>query len=103
MTLPSAGNQIAMSQINTELGRSSNATISLDTAENGGYVAINTNSPSYPSAGNPAAMSEWWSYNHNATTTTAGCQCISNTCSSPCFCNGAFCYDVNDCGGPGCL
>jgi hypothetical protein len=50
-------------------------------------------------------MSEWWSYDHNATTTTttAGCQCISNTCSSPCFCNGAFCYDVNDCGGPGCL
>jgi len=65
MTLQSSG-QISMSQINTELGRSSTATISLDTAENGGYATINTNSSSRPSSGNPAAMSEWYSYNHNA-------------------------------------
>ena len=65
MTMPSSGT-IRMSQINTELGRSSTATISLDTAENGGYVAINTLSSSRPSASNPAAMSEWYSYNHNA-------------------------------------
>ena len=55
-----------MGQINTELGRSSTATISLDTAENGGYATINTCSPSYPASGNPAAMSEWYSYNHLA-------------------------------------
>jgi hypothetical protein len=70
MTLPSSGNTIKMSEINTELGRSSSATISLDTAENGGYVTINVYSPSRPSSGNPASMSEWWSYNQNATTTT---------------------------------
>ena len=66
MTLPSSG-QISMSQINTELGRTSTAEISLDTAENGGYATINTCSPSYPSSGNPASMSEWYSYNHAAT------------------------------------
>jgi len=65
MALPSSG-QIAMSQINTELGRSASATISLDTAENGGYGAINQNSTSRPNASNPAAMSEWHGYNHSA-------------------------------------
>lgn len=65
MTLQSSGT-IRMSQINTELGRSSTATISLDAAENGSYGAINTNSTSRPSSNNPAAMSEWYSYNHSA-------------------------------------
>lgn len=66
MTLPSSGNSISMSQINTELGRSSTSTISLDTAENGGYATINTASPSRPNSSNPASMSEWFSYNHTA-------------------------------------
>jgi hypothetical protein len=66
MTLPAAFATIRMSDINVELGRSSTANISLDTAENGGYGAINTNSASRPSGTNPAAMSEWYSYNHNA-------------------------------------
>jgi hypothetical protein len=65
MALTSSG-EIKMSQINTELGRSSTAAISLDTAENGGYAAINTASSSYPSSANPARMSEWYSYDHNA-------------------------------------
>jgi hypothetical protein len=65
MTMPASGT-ISMSQINTELGRASTTSISLDTAENGGYGAINQASGSKPSASNPAALSEWYSYNHNA-------------------------------------
>jgi hypothetical protein len=65
MALPSSGS-ISMSQINTELGRSSTAAIALDTAENGGYATINVCSASRPSATNPATMSEWRGYNHTA-------------------------------------
>ena len=64
MALPSSGT-IAMSQINTELGRAAGNTISLDSAENGSYATINQCSPSRPSADNPAAMSEWRGYNHS--------------------------------------
>ena len=65
MALQSSG-AIKLSEINTELGRSSTATISLDSAESGGYDTINTNSPSYPSNARPASISEWYSYNHSA-------------------------------------
>ena len=63
MGLQSTG-EIRMSQINAELGRTSSLLISLDEAENGTYGAINTGSPAYPSATNPASMSEWYSYVH---------------------------------------
>ena len=66
MALQSSGQLIRMSQINTELGRSSTAAISLDTAENGGYGTINTCSPAYPLAANAASLSEWYGYNHTA-------------------------------------
>ncbi len=66
MALPAAGVSLAMSQINVELGRSSTAQISLDTAENGGYGAINVNSRFRPNGANPAAISEWYRYNHTA-------------------------------------
>jgi len=65
MALPSSGT-IKMSQINTELGRSATATISLDNAESGVYGTINTNSSSRPNNNRPAAMSEWYSYDHDA-------------------------------------
>ena len=56
---------VSMMGINLELGRSSTAAISLNTAEDGGYVAINGCSPSRPSSSNPASMSEWRGYNHS--------------------------------------
>lgn len=65
MALPSTGS-ISMSQINTELGRSSTAQISLDSAENGSYASINQCANSVPSSTNPAAMSEWRGYAQNA-------------------------------------
>lgn len=65
MALQSSG-EIKMSQINTELGRTSNATISLDDAESGVYATINTASSSYPNNARPAAISEWYSYDHSA-------------------------------------
>lgn len=65
MALPSSGTLNAQS-INFELGRSRSATLSIDTAENGGYGAINTNSESYPNSANPAAYSEWYGYDHTA-------------------------------------
>ena len=63
---PGGGQQISMSQINTELGRSATAEISLDSAENGSYATINTCSQYYPSSSNPATMNEWHGYNHSA-------------------------------------
>lgn len=63
MALQASG-QIKMSEINTELGRSSTAEISLDDAESGVYATINTLSASYPSTTQPASMSEWYSYDH---------------------------------------
>lgn len=56
---------VAASAVNSELGRSSTANISIDTAENGDYVAINQCSPSRPSDSNPASYSEWRNYNHS--------------------------------------
>ena len=63
MALQTSGT-ISMSQVNTELGRSASANISLDTAENGGYAAINNCSTYRPSSTNPAKISEWYGYNH---------------------------------------
>jgi hypothetical protein len=85
MALQSSG-AISMSQINTELGRSSTAQISLDTAENGGYAAINTCGSPRPSSSNPATMSEWYGYNHSA----ACCPAYGTYQYSSC---GVFCLD----------
>lgn len=65
MAIPSSG-QIRAQTINFELGRTRTSTLSIDTAENGGYGVINTNSTSRPNAANPAAYSEWYGYDHDA-------------------------------------
>lgn len=66
MSLPNPGNSISLSQINTELGRSPSAQVSLNTAEDGGYVAINQCSVYKPLAASPVKFSEWYRYNHSA-------------------------------------
>jgi hypothetical protein len=71
MALQSSGT-IKMSEINTELGRTSSATISLDSAESGTYATINTASASYPNNARPASMSEWYSYDHSASSSSSG-------------------------------
>jgi len=75
--MPIGSGSVAATGINMELGRSSNSNLSIDAAENGGYGAINTCSPSYPSGSNPASFSEWRNYNHgfaccNAPSISAG-------------------------------
>lgn len=77
MALPLSGT-LTMNQIRAELGIPAQAPFSLDTAENGGYVALNPCSPYLPSSGNPASISEWYGYNH-----TINC------------CGGATCYAFN--------
>ena len=66
MALPAAYATMSMGDINVELGRARTSYISLNTAEDGGYGAINTNSSSRPSSSDPASISEWYSYNHSA-------------------------------------
>ena len=74
---------VSASSINSELGRSSTAAISIDAAENGSYATINTCSPSYPSASNPASFSEWRNYNHSyACCNTPAITQLSNVTSS---------------------
>jgi hypothetical protein len=64
MALPRSG-QLGISQILAEIRRLQVQT-SLDALENGDYAAINRQSRSYPRATNPAAISEWYSYDHSA-------------------------------------
>jgi len=70
MTLTSSG-QIKMSEINTELGRTSTtANTSLEDQSDGTYATINVANPSAdrPDGSAPHAMSEFYSYNHSAVT-----------------------------------
>jgi hypothetical protein len=81
--MPIGSGSVAATGINLELGRASNATLSIDTAENGGYVAINQCSPSRPSSDNPASYSEWRNYNHGyACCNTPAITSVGNATSS---------------------
>lgn len=63
MALPSSG-QLSLNNIRTELGIPSQSPFSLTTAAEGGYVTINSSSPSRPSASKPHKISDWYGYNH---------------------------------------
>jgi|SRR5210317_707810 hypothetical protein len=65
MALPSSG-QISFSDINTELGQSSDAQLSLSDAVQGNVVAINTNSENIPDESPPHPISQWYGYDHSA-------------------------------------
>ena len=72
MAVPSTG-AISLGRIRQELqtnnystGPYTSAATELDNAENGSYGTINTCSPSYPLSANPAKMSEWYGYDHDA-------------------------------------
>jgi len=67
MALQSSG-QIKFSELNTELSRTSTDLISLTDASTGALGAINTNNAvaDRPDQSEPHAISEWYSYDHNA-------------------------------------
>jgi hypothetical protein len=71
MALPASPSQISFNDLRVELGISAQAPFSITTAATSGYVAINTSSPSFPNSSTPHAISEWYSYDHNATSCTA--------------------------------
>jgi hypothetical protein len=70
MALASSGT-ISVSQINTELGRTSTSSnTSLTSLNTGAHVSLNSNSTSKPNSSTPHQMSEWYSYNHSASGTS---------------------------------
>ena len=70
MALASSGT-ISVSQINTELGRTSTSSnTSLTSLNTGAHVSINSNSTSKPNSSTPHQMSEWYSYNHSTSGTS---------------------------------
>ena len=64
MALPLSG-QISLSQINTELGRTSNTpNTSLRSLEIGTYVPLRASASSKPNGSAPYSMNEWHGYQH---------------------------------------
>ena len=64
MALPSSG-QISMDDIRVELGVPSQSPFSMNTARQGGYVAINQFSPSIPPFSGQVSLSDWYNYCQN--------------------------------------
>ena len=65
MALQSSG-QIKFSQLSVELNQNATSEFSISTAAEGGYETINTASTNKPNDSQPHAISEWYSYDHNA-------------------------------------
>lgn len=61
MALPGSGT-ITAAMINTELGRSSTATFSINAARNGDYVALNPYSPTLPPSTGTVSFASWYGY-----------------------------------------
>lgn len=61
MALPSSGT-ISMDDIRVELGVPTQSPFSLNTARQGGYVALNYFSPTQPPSSGQVALSDWYSY-----------------------------------------
>jgi len=70
MALPASG-PISMDAIRVELGVPSQSPFSLDTARSGGYVTLNTSSPTLPPSTGQVSLSDWYSYDQTA----ASCDC----------------------------
>lgn len=84
MPLQSSG-QISFANINTELGRASDAQIGLNEAESGTYAPLNPNSPNRPNGSNPNSINEWWGYDHSIPPLTVYTGCgRSNTITGVC-------------------
>ena len=91
MTLPASG-QISFYDINIELRGSGSATllIGLDEAESGNYGAINKCASPFPSTDRPANITEWYSYNHAASSTivsASGFDYSATSCATACALN----------------
>ena len=69
MALQSSG-QISASDINTELGRTASDEYRFASSVAGTYATINTASAVYPNNNQPHQISEWYSYDHNASSYT---------------------------------
>lgn len=66
MALQSSGT-IKFSELAAELNQGVGTSFSMRDAAGGTYEAINTTSSSFPNSTTPHAISEWYSYDHNAT------------------------------------
>jgi hypothetical protein len=94
MPLPSEGS-LKMSDINTELGRSSTSNISLEDASLGVYGSINTNSTSRPNSSSPHTMEEWRGYNHGASAPAPNTTKLSDSpTGGPCEPNGNISVNI---------
>lgn len=69
MALQSSGT-IKFSQLGAELNRDTSEPISMRDAASGAYEAINTASSSFPNSTTPHNISEWYGYDHNASSVT---------------------------------
>ncbi len=78
MPLPSSGT-ISFQDIKNELGIPNQSPFSMITAAQGGYVAINQNSPLKPRSTPPFSIHDWYGYNHTATPPSGIFTIINNT------------------------